>query len=361
MLHPDEDPATSGPRAATEQNLLDRYLHAVGKYLPASRRGDILAELSANLLAEMDDKESELGRPLTAAEQSALIKTHGRPFQVAAGYLPQHYLIGPIVFPYYVLILKVSVTLCAFFYFLVNAIVLAVNGFSAAALLGLILRFPFTALITAAWVTMIFAALEYAAPRYASRFSALSEWKPETLPPIDSAPNKPYTTILDLLFNFAGIIWLAAVPHHLFLLLGPGARYFTAGPVRATPALHALYGPVIALLFVPLVVKTLVVARTLAGRTLTDAQKLLLRTFNGGIGLIILILAVRVRYYFTVAGTAAAEAKFHHAADIYNSVTYTSLRIWLAVSVFTIVWGIVNHYIKTRAPGAAAWREHVQI
>ena len=44
--------------------LLDRYLQAVKKYLPARRQDDIIAELRANMESQIEDKESELGRPL---------------------------------------------------------------------------------------------------------------------------------------------------------------------------------------------------------------------------------------------------------------------------------------------------------
>ena len=45
--------------------LLDRYLEAVKKHLPWQRQDDIIAELRANLEAQLEDKEAGLGRPLT--------------------------------------------------------------------------------------------------------------------------------------------------------------------------------------------------------------------------------------------------------------------------------------------------------
>jgi hypothetical protein len=45
-------------------DLLERYLQAVGQYLPAKGKDDTLAELRANLLAEMDGRAEEFGRPL---------------------------------------------------------------------------------------------------------------------------------------------------------------------------------------------------------------------------------------------------------------------------------------------------------
>jgi hypothetical protein len=81
--------------------LLDRYLQAVKKHLPRQRQDDIIAELKANLESQLEDKESELGRPLTQGEAEDCLKQLGPPMQVAARYQPQRYLIGPAVFPIY--------------------------------------------------------------------------------------------------------------------------------------------------------------------------------------------------------------------------------------------------------------------
>ena len=47
--------------------LVDRYLKTVGTLLPKEQKDDILRELSENIRSEMEDKEMELGRPLTEA------------------------------------------------------------------------------------------------------------------------------------------------------------------------------------------------------------------------------------------------------------------------------------------------------
>ena len=91
--------------------LLDRYLQAVKKHLPWQRQDDIIAELRANLEAQLEDKEAELGRPLTTGEAEDWLKQMGPPMQVAARYQPQQYLIGPAVFPTYWFVLRTGVLL----------------------------------------------------------------------------------------------------------------------------------------------------------------------------------------------------------------------------------------------------------
>src|SRR5579863_8750966 len=89
--------------------LLDRYLQAVKKHLPLRRQDDIIAELRANMESQLEDKESELGRPLTTGELEDWLKKMGSPIMVAARYQPQKYLIGPAIFPVYWYILRMVI------------------------------------------------------------------------------------------------------------------------------------------------------------------------------------------------------------------------------------------------------------
>ena len=86
--------------------LLDRYLKTVGTYLPKSQRADILRELSENIRSQIEDRETELGRPLNEAEQEALLKQVGNPLVVAGRFQKDQrtvafgrQLIGPALFP----------------------------------------------------------------------------------------------------------------------------------------------------------------------------------------------------------------------------------------------------------------------
>lgn len=103
-------------RPATPGTLTRKYLGAVGSYLPAGQDEDILAELAANLRSEMEDREAELGRPLTAEEAETILKRHGHPMLVAGRYLPRQQLIGPAVFPFYWFTLKTFLWIAALVY-----------------------------------------------------------------------------------------------------------------------------------------------------------------------------------------------------------------------------------------------------
>jgi hypothetical protein len=71
--------------------LLDRYLQAVGFWLPKEQKRDILAELSEDLQSQIEERESSLGRSLTEEELAATLKLRGAPLLVAERYLPQRY------------------------------------------------------------------------------------------------------------------------------------------------------------------------------------------------------------------------------------------------------------------------------
>src|SRR5580658_6785303 len=106
--------------------LLDRYLQAVRKHLPWQRQDDIIAELRANLEAQLEEKEAALGRPLTQAEAEGWLKQLGSPMQVAAGYQPQQYLIGPNIFPTYRYVLKLACSWATIIYSIVTVVQLFV-------------------------------------------------------------------------------------------------------------------------------------------------------------------------------------------------------------------------------------------
>jgi hypothetical protein len=78
-------------------NLIDRYLHEVGRHLPTKNRQDILDELKSNLT---DTLESRVQGEPTEQDVFALLKEFGPPEKVAASYYPEgQYLIGPTLFP----------------------------------------------------------------------------------------------------------------------------------------------------------------------------------------------------------------------------------------------------------------------
>ena len=94
-------------------DLIERYLTAVGVLLPRTGRADILAELRDVLINRREEKQDELGRPLTRDEDAALLRAFGHPISVAGRYGRQQYLIGPDLYPLYIVAVKVLVAIQA--------------------------------------------------------------------------------------------------------------------------------------------------------------------------------------------------------------------------------------------------------
>jgi len=224
-------------------DLVDRYLHAVGFWLPKAQQHDIIAELSEDLRSQIEEKETELGRSLTETEMEAILKQRGRPLLVANRYLPQRSLIGPVLFPIYWFVLK----LVALFYLLPWILVwIGLMSFSpsyraehtSAGWLGAIgsawSAWWAIAVFAVGTVTIVFAVLEQLQSK--SRF--LENWNPRKLPPARNPNQIPRSSsLIEVVVNFAFGIWWIDVMSTLIpldrpeirIVLSPVWRYFFWG------------------------------------------------------------------------------------------------------------------------------------
>jgi hypothetical protein len=237
--------------------LLDRYLGAVKKHLPWERQEDIIAELRANLEAQLEDKEAELGRPLTQSEAEDWLRQIGPPLQVAARYQPQQYLIGPALFPTYWFVLRLAALWVTIVYMIGAGVQIALQSPNLTAVIEGLLRVPEVLLTTAASVTLIFAGIEYLAAHYPGRWplpvAQSSDWAPSALPPLEKAfahgkkPRSFAHAVAEVIFGFLALVWLLLVPAHPYLLLGPGAYYLSASPFQLAPVWVTFYWWVVAL------------------------------------------------------------------------------------------------------------------
>jgi len=172
-----------------QADLIARYLQAVAFWLPAKQKTDIAAELSADIHAQIEEREGSAGRTLTQAEVEELLKQRGAPILVANRYLPQRSLIGPLLFPIYVFVMKI-VACCYLVPWVAVWIVLVVcspvyrathTGANWLDSLGSFWGSLWsTTFVSLAVVTLVFAILEqtYAKTRF------LEKWEPGKLPAV---------------------------------------------------------------------------------------------------------------------------------------------------------------------------------
>jgi hypothetical protein len=177
-------------KAVTNPNeWIDRYVNAVGRLMPAKQRADVEQEIRSLIGDELDaalppdrspDEETVFG----------VLRRFGKPEEIAARYRPPAYLIGPALYPTYRTVLGV-----------VLGVVAAVTLFGAALAVGTssagwdplgILGNLFSGLMQVfAWVTIVFALIDYFQRREAS-FKASVEavtgagaaWDVQSLPPV---------------------------------------------------------------------------------------------------------------------------------------------------------------------------------
>ena len=214
--------------------LLDRYLQAVGTHLPQKKRDDILRELRANILEGVEDREAELGRPLTIEEEEAVLKQYGNPVVVGTRYWPKQYLIGPSLFPYYVYALRTVIPLALVIATVVNLIALSAKTIALETILGVLGRLPFVILMTTFWITLVFVAIEFAEPHIKKQPHPFADWNPRKLPPLHfDRGYSVWKAGFEVAVSAIGIAWLLSIPFVPFLMLGPAAsqmKYFKLAP-----------------------------------------------------------------------------------------------------------------------------------
>ena len=338
--------------------LLNRYLEAVKKHLPWEGQDDILAELRANLEAQLEDKEAELGRPLTKEEAEEWLKQLGSPIQVAARYQRQQYLIGPSVFPMYWYILRLALTWCTILYAIAKTVEIAAKGLGASAIIGAALGLPWILLINAALVTLVFAAIEAAGTQFPGKclpFAPMAPaWTPSGLPRIEVRPEQkaPLSfakALAEVIFGFVFFVWLLLIPHYPYLLFGPGAWYLASLPYKLAPVWWPFYWCLVAINGFELAWKTV----HFASGTWQKRQRVRHLAMNLlSLVPLGLLLSAPDHALFLLKSPAADAAKLGAQVAAANKGVHTGLAIALAVVLLQLIWMVGKMAVE-------AWHKRV--
>jgi hypothetical protein len=84
-------------------DLVERYVQEVGRYLPVSRRAAIMDDLRSQIHDQLDDRYDRSPTPAQVVETLAGI---GEPYLMAREYAGDHALIGPLVYPFAMRVLR---------------------------------------------------------------------------------------------------------------------------------------------------------------------------------------------------------------------------------------------------------------
>ena len=197
--------------------LIERYLQAVKFWLPKHEKEDIIAELSADIYAQVEERESAVGRPLVEAEVEEILKRRGHPLRVANNFLPQRHLIGPMLFPVYLFVLKI-LGLCYLIPWCLSLLgLLSFNGRYLGGFAAVSSGVWSGAFITFGVVTLVFAILE----QVDTRSGFLRDWNTRKLPPVRDPNLIPRSgTAIELVVNLIFVAWWASYAHAPSLPVG---------------------------------------------------------------------------------------------------------------------------------------------
>jgi hypothetical protein len=310
--------------------LLDRYLEAMRVWLPPSQQDDIVNELSENIRAQAEDKESELGRPLTLEEESVLLKRHGHPMLVGVRYgrRPQS-LIGPVLFPFYKLVITIGLSILAIGH-IINAIVLAVGKHPVREVFTSTFGFFGAALPMIGWMTIIFAVLDRAAEKYELPDKWVANWDPATLATVPLRKIEPeslWKKLLGVITESTLAIWWLAGLRYPYLILGPAASIITWGPIWDT-----LYPAFVVLALAGMSFKWTTLLRPPA-RTVEWTQVAV-----KGARLVVIVLLLRAGNLIVAANPANPHSPSAAVLGSIQSGLSIGLTIGLIIGVLQLAW-----------------------
>jgi hypothetical protein len=196
--------------------LIQRYVYQVGEFLPSRQRGDVMAELRSLLEEGVEERARTSGRTVDEELTAAFLLEFGEPSKVAERYGGEpRYLIGPRIFPVFLLVLKISLAV-------ISAACLAGFVFSAMAvppwgpaefwhvqaLLSWLWRFAQTALVNIAILIFAFALIERFLP---PTWRPKRDWDPRKLPLLPPEAERDQVKRAVEVIRIYGLIFLAAV------------------------------------------------------------------------------------------------------------------------------------------------------
>ncbi len=345
----------------TQLDLFERYLQAIRKHLPWGRQDDILAELRANLESQLEDKQEELGRPLTEGEMIDWLKQLGSPMNVASRYRPQQYLIGPAIFPMYWYVIRLAVPLTATIYTVVNGLLIGLQTSGAPSIGEAISKLPSVLIMVAAWVTAVFVGFEFVinhCPNVHLPIAGWSRnWNPGDLPPLEQAPpkgHKPKTyaqAVAEVIFGFLFLVWLTLIPHHPSMLMGPGAAALHASPFRLAHVWWDFYRLVVIVNFLQVGWNSY---RLWDGTWQEPSLALQLASKVMGIVTLGVLIAAPNHAYLLLRNPATDAMQYGTMLDTIN------LWAWRGVSIMAliVVLQLIGDSIKA---GIAAYRRHMSV
>lgn len=326
--------------------LIDAYVTEVGRHLPEKQRADIEREIRSMIEDTLEDASQTQGRPVNEDLLVEVLKRLGSPDKLAASYAPPRYLIGPALFPSYLLSLR-----------LVLGIVLALGAVGAAISAALGAGFgtntnaPFevvralgqgalgllsSGIYVVGMITIIFALIQRAAPglKPAPLTDEFDPRKLKITPEPDSEAFKPAGLVVEMVLPLIALVLFNYFPQVIGIYSYNGDQWnvykvFTAAFLSYIPYMSLLWALEVAL-------KGSVLA---AGRWSVTTQWLRIGLKVLSIGLIYVILtgpdiiSISAEAILNL-GNTGFPAQLN---DLVNLSVRLSLGIALVVSIIEVI------------------------
>lgn len=308
-------------------SLIERYVAEVGKQLPLLKgREDIEKELKSTLEDMLEDRAAQAGRPRDEALEVELLKEYGSPQKIASTYNPHPFLIGPRLFPLFLMVLKIVVAV-------VVTVLLVIAGIQAVTItpmmgsdfveavgdgLGNALS---AAIATFGNVVLVFAILERVLPeKEIGDFPSEKDWDPASL---TKEPNpdtvKRGNLIAEIVFTFVGL----AILNGIFDIPIFSDEFFTF-----VPWINAIFLVEIAL--------DVYLLSNATWRPFTRIVKI----FIEAVGMVITAIILRTPNIIGFTAEAFANVPAESSVDVETLMRIFNLSISISLVVILIVQGI---------------------
>jgi hypothetical protein len=190
------------------ENLIDTYVHEVGRHLPEITRVDIEKEIRSTIEDMLDDTSKTEGRAPDQAMIVAILKHMGPPEKLAASYLPPRYLVGPQLYPTFMLVLRIVLTVVIILGGVGLGIALGQTPptpSAVASAVGNSLTELINALLLAVGnIVVVFAILQRFLPEMKE---PKTDWDPEKMKPVPDADRfRPFEPVVSIVFTILALM-----------------------------------------------------------------------------------------------------------------------------------------------------------
>jgi hypothetical protein len=325
-------------------SMIDRYLATVSELLPAKLRKDTITEIHSLIQDALDDRSKAEGREPDEAMMVEVLKQFGPPEKIVAPYLPEKYLIGPRLFPIFILVIKIVLPII---------FVLSLIGFwegvnHASLITDQAIITNIAESVGNSWsavvqvfgsIVFIFAILQWVVPefKYAPKEK---EWDPRSLKAISQPDKIKYGELItEIFFVLVGLI----IFNFYFDRIGIYTN--TNGVWSFTPVLTSAfkaYIPWLDLLWVMTIILDTILLRRGAWQVGTRLFAILVYAFTIGLAASFM---THIQYVYTLQGALGLLASEGIVQSVFNQilvVVFIIIIIANAVKIVQMLWRILK-------------------